>query len=94
MGRKKNLKDIDELEMEFIEKKMNGDSALNYLTSCGYATHLKALSFKLEIKCKNERQKEFVQPVKGKMKVESGRFVILESGRTAATIDLAKGKII
>lgn len=46
-----------------------------------------------QIELPNERQKEFVQPVKGKMKVESGRFVILESGRTAATIDLAKGII-
>ena len=57
MGKKKNLKGLDELEMEFIEEKMKGDSALNYLTSCGMATHLKALSFKLEIKCKNERLK-------------------------------------
>ena len=42
MGKKKNLKDLDELEIEFIEKKMKGDSALNYLTSCGMITQLKA----------------------------------------------------
>lgn len=64
MGKKKNLKGIDELEMEFIEEKMKKDSALNYLTSCGYATHLKALSFKLDIKCKNEKQKEFLNVLK------------------------------
>ena len=66
MGKKKNLKGLDELELEFIEEKMKGDSALNYLTSCGMATHLKALSFKLEIKCKNERQKEFLNVLKNK----------------------------
>ena len=59
MGKKKNLKGLDELELEFIEEKMKKDSALNYLTSCGYTTQLKALSFKLDIKCKNEKQKEF-----------------------------------
>jgi len=67
MGKKKNLKDsLDELEIEFIEKKMKGDSALNYLTSCGMATQLKALSFKLEIKCKNEKQKDFLNVMKNK----------------------------
>ena len=64
MGKKKNLKDLDELELDFIEKKMKGDSALNYLTSCGMATQLKALSFKLDIKCKNEKQKEFLKNLK------------------------------
>lgn len=59
MGKKKNLKGLDEFEIEFIENKMKGDSALNYLTSCGMVTQLKALSFKLDIKCKNEKQKDF-----------------------------------
>jgi len=66
MGRKKNLKDLDELEKEFIETKMKGDSALNYLTSCGMVTQLKALNFKLDIKCKNEKQKEFLNVMKNK----------------------------
>ena len=64
MGKKKNLKDLDELEKEFIEAKMKGDSALNYLTSCGMVTQLKALNFKLDIKCKNEKQKEFLKNLK------------------------------
>lgn len=64
MGKKKNLKDLDEFELEFIEKKMNGDSALNYLTSCGMITQLKALNFKLDIKCKNEKQKIFLKNLK------------------------------
>lgn len=62
MGKKKNLKgSIDEFEMEFIEQKMKGDSALNYLTSEGLCTKLKTLSYKLDIKCKNEKQKKFIR---------------------------------
>jgi phosphate starvation-inducible PhoH-like protein len=65
MGKKKkNLEELSDIEMEFIEKKMNGDSALNYLTSCGMVTQLKALSFKLDIKCKNEKQKDFLKNLK------------------------------
>lgn len=61
MGKKKNLKDLDEFELEFIEKKMKGDSALNYLTSEGLCTQLKALNFKLDVKCKNQKQKKFIK---------------------------------
>lgn len=62
MGKKKNLKGgVDELEMELIENKMKGDSALNYLTSEGLCTRLKALNFKLNIKCKNNKQKSFLK---------------------------------
>ena len=64
MGKKKNLKGLDEFEIEFIENKMKGDSALNYLTSCGMVTQLKTLSFKLDIKCKNEKQKDFFKNLK------------------------------
>ena len=59
MGKKKNLKEnISELEMEFIEEKMKKDSALNYLTSEGLCTKLKTLNYRLDIKCKTEKQKD------------------------------------
>lgn len=61
MAKKKNLKELDELELEFIEKKMKGDSALNYITSEGLCTRLKTLNFKLNIKCKNQKQKNFLK---------------------------------
>lgn len=64
MARKKNLKDLDELEMEFIDRKMKSDSAFNYLTSDGLCTKLKTLNYKLDIKCKTERQKEFLKQIK------------------------------
>lgn len=66
MGRKKNLKGLDELELEFIEEKMKKDSALNYLTSEGLGIKLKRLNFKLDVKCKNEKQKEFLRQLKDK----------------------------
>lgn len=61
MGKKKNLNGLDEFEIEFIENKMKGDSALNYLTSEGLCTKLKSLNFKLNVKCKNEKQKKFIR---------------------------------
>lgn len=66
MGKKKNLKGLDDFELDFIEQKMKGDSALNYLTSEGLCTKLKTLSYKLDIKCKNEKQKEFLNLLKNK----------------------------
>jgi phosphate starvation-inducible protein PhoH len=61
MGKKKNLQNLSEAELDFIEEKMKGDSALNYLTSEGLCTKLKALNFKLDIKCKNNKQKNFIK---------------------------------
>lgn len=61
MGKKKNLQNLSELEIEFIEQKMKGDSALNYLTSEGLCTKLKTLNYKLDVKCKNNKQKTFIK---------------------------------
>ena len=61
MGKKKNLKgSIDEIEQEFINEKMKKDDIANYITSEGLCSKLKALNFKLNIKCKNEKQKKFL----------------------------------
>ena len=46
-----------------------------------------------QIELENNRKVLFAQPVKGKLTVESNRFVKLESGNTTATIDLSKGQI-
>jgi phosphate starvation-inducible PhoH-like protein len=65
MGRKKRLEEsLDILEKEFIEQKMKGDSALNYLTSEGLCTKLKTLNYKLDVKCKTEAQKRFLNQLK------------------------------
>lgn len=61
MGRKKHLQNISEEELEFIEEKMKKDSAFNYLTSEGLCTKLKTLNFKLNVKCKNNKQKRFLK---------------------------------
>lgn len=62
MGKKKNLSgNIDELEMEFINEKMKKDSAYNYITSEGLCTKLKTLNFRLNVKCKNSKQKNFIK---------------------------------
>lgn len=61
MGRKRHLECLSEVEAEFIERKMKGDSALNYLTSEGLCTKLKTLNYKLDVKCKNNKQKTFIK---------------------------------
>lgn len=62
MGKKKNLKEgLTEAELDFIEQKMKRDSALNYLTSEGLCTKLKTLNFKLNVKCKNSKQKTYLK---------------------------------
>lgn len=66
MAKKKNLKGIEEVEMEFINEKMKGDSILNYRTGdevlCSKT--LKMLNYKINVKCKNNRQKEFINAMK------------------------------
>ena len=69
MGRKKHLKGIDDFDMEFIDSKMRADalsSGLEYLDA--YKNQLKALNYKLEIKCKNQKQKQFLNILKDKTK--------------------------
>lgn len=64
MARKKNLKDIDELDMQLIDEKMGYHRTDEYLTSCGLIRQLNATKFKLDIKCKNEKQKLFLKNLK------------------------------
>lgn len=61
MGKKKNLKELNEFELQFIKEKMKGNGALNNLTSEGLCSKLKTLSYKLNVKCKNEKQKQFIR---------------------------------
>ena len=64
MGKKKNLQNLSDMELEFIEEKMKKDSTFNYLTSEGLCTRLKTLNFKLDIKCKTDVQKKFLNQLK------------------------------
>lgn len=68
MAKKKNLKGIDEIELEFINEKLKGDSITNYRAGDNIVNTamLKTLGYKLSIKCKNERQKEFINQLKDK----------------------------
>lgn len=62
MARKKNLSDLDEMEMAYIDEKMGKSSYSEPINS--YGEHLKALNFKLDVKCKNEKQKAFLKNLK------------------------------
>ena len=61
MGKVKRLNDIDSVDLEYIANKMEPK---NFTPINDYSTHLKALSFKLDIKCKNQKQKKFFNNLK------------------------------
>lgn len=61
MGRKKNLKDVDENDIELIESKMGYN--INDRTIKDYANSGKFLNYKIELKCKNKKQKELVKTI-------------------------------
>ena len=62
MARKKNIKDLDAIEMEFIDEKMkaSNNSVLAYMPQYGFS----ALDYKISIKCKTEAQKKFMNDMK------------------------------
>jgi phosphate starvation-inducible PhoH-like protein len=66
MAKKKNLKGIDQLELEFINEKLSKVSSADYLGEDNMVSvnAIKALNYKLNIKCKNEKQKEFYKSLK------------------------------
>lgn len=65
MGKKKNLKDLSIEELDFINEKL-GKNVTDYMAENDLvsASALKALNYKISIKCKNEKQKEFLKKLK------------------------------
>ena len=61
MGKKKHLKGIDESEMELINEKMSGNGIQS-----SFVSQLKLLGYKIDIKCKTEAQKQFLNELKNK----------------------------
>jgi phosphate starvation-inducible PhoH-like protein len=64
MGKKKNLQTLDEDEMAYVQEKMAPDTE----NTKEYINYLKTLSYKISIKCKNEKQKDFLNILKDKTK--------------------------
>ena len=62
MAKKKNLKGLDEFDLELINEKL-GKNISDYrnVEDVVSATHLKMLNYKLNIKCKNNKQKKFLK---------------------------------
>lgn len=69
MGKKKNLKGLDEFDKNYIEEKM-GNNVCDYIDSDSIVSisGLKALNFKLDIKCDSVKQKEFLNQLKDNKK--------------------------
>ena len=56
MARKKNIKDVDDADLELINSKM-GYSITDRLQN---VTQIKSYDYKVTIKCKNKKQKDFL----------------------------------
>jgi phosphate starvation-inducible PhoH-like protein len=69
MAKKKNLKGLSESELDLINEK-SGKSVADYMSSDDMisASNLKALNYKLDIKCKTDVQKKFLNQLKNENK--------------------------
>ena len=63
MAKKKNLKGIDEADLELIDAKMNSGVTNDY-SSYGGTNCSKILSYKVNLKCKNSKQKDLHLAIK------------------------------
>ena len=83
MARKKNIKDVDEADLELINSKM-GYSITDRLQN---VTQIKSYDYKVTIKCKNKKQKDFLN----KLKDESNKicFGIGSAGSGKSYISLS-----
>lgn len=69
MARKKHLKGIDSEDMELIDSKFRSmPLSENYEYADAELKKMKLMDFKLTIKCKNEKQKDFLNNLKDKKK--------------------------
>lgn len=59
MAKKKHLAGIDEADMEFIDQKMKPNNSL-CISNANFVNY----EFKVQIKCKNQKQKEFLNTLK------------------------------
>ena len=62
MGRKKQIPNLDEYELGYIEGLMKGQRT--FKTEEADTVQLKKHMFKVDLKCKNKKQKEFLQMLK------------------------------
>lgn len=65
MAKKRNLKDLDQETMDFIDSKMNNGVDERY-GDTNYGNCSKALDYKINLKCKNKKQKEYHKLIKEK----------------------------
>ena len=63
MGKKKNLAELDEFEKGYIEAKMSR-TIVAHPNELSSPVSIKRLSYKVDLKCKNEKQKELVKSIR------------------------------
>ena len=91
MARKKHLYGISKEEMEYINSKM--DTYYDEKFTDSYKNHLKMLNFKLSIKCKTEKQKQFLNSMKENNKVICFGVGSAGTGKSFISLSYALSKI-
>ena len=90
MVKKKNLNGITKDDMEFIDEKINYNNIIDANSNMNMS---KALGYKLNIKCKNERQKEFLNNLKNDDKIITFGIGSAGTGKSYISLSYALSKI-
>lgn len=92
MGKKKSLKGLSSEEIDYIEEKLSFDHA--YDNKNEHVMNMtNALSYKLNIKCKNERQKEFLNNLKDEEAIINFGVGSAGTGKSYISLSYALSKI-
>lgn len=95
MSRKKHLQGVSDEEMDIINQKMYGSKKgaddIEYVDS--YKKQLRGFGFKLDIKCKTKKQKEFLNNLKDETKLICFGTGAAGTGKSFISLSYALNKI-
>ena len=66
MAKKKNLKELDQETLDYVDMKMSNGIEGRYENNGSYTNCSKVLDYKVNLKCKNEKQKQYHKLIKEK----------------------------
>jgi phosphate starvation-inducible PhoH-like protein len=93
MGRKKHLQGLTKEEVELIDSKMTPTPSPGFEYKDGLKAQLRAMNFKLNVKCKTEKQKDFLNCLKNVNNVISFGVGSAGTGKSFISLSYALSKI-
>lgn len=89
MGRKKNVKEFDENDLELINSKLGYNESIRLNDNI----LVKAYDYKISIKCKNQKQKDFLNTLKDDKKIICFGIGSAGSGKSYISLSYALQKL-